>query len=330
MKNFTFLSVLFVFFALDARAQCSSSVDIVSSNGYTVHVVITPTSIIPSTLDCPWGYNFNVAFDYSITFSGSNIPSSLNTLQGHIPCSNSSDNFFDLPNSGGVGSTNTGGNIWRGETDCTTATVESLGCSSVDLTIEGPGISTQTINVVCNPPVPLPVELVSFEANNLERYVDLTWKTASEFNNDFFEIQKSTDGIKWQVVGSVEGAGSTNQSQFYSFKDFSPNQGSIVYYRLRQVDYDGAEDFSEIRSVRVSASIWTLAPNPANEFTILRSIESISLNDVVIKDIRGLSVQSSDNLNRIDDYSVMIQTSKLTTGVYFVTVNGRTDKLIVN
>ena len=90
----------------------------------------------------------------------------------------------------------------------------------------------------------LPVDLAYFRAYPEERTVLLDWATISETNNYFFEIQRSDDGVVWHVLDSVSGFGTTTKYQVYYWYD-EPVEGSR-YYRLRQVDYDGAFEYSDI------------------------------------------------------------------------------------
>lgn len=94
----------------------------------------------------------------------------------------------------------------------------------------------------------LPIELISFTAKQKEEYIDLTWQTASEQNNSYFSIEKSTDGSNFLEIGQEEGQGTTLETTDYQFTDFAPLTG-VSYYRLRQVDFDGNFSFSNIESV---------------------------------------------------------------------------------
>lgn len=95
---------------------------------------------------------------------------------------------------------------------------------------------------------PLPVELVEFEAEKWGEDVLLTWTTASEIDNDFFELQHSIDGSNFTAIGQVEGQGTTAIPHDYSHIHEDPILG-LNYYRLRIVDFDGGAEFSDIRTV---------------------------------------------------------------------------------
>jgi hypothetical protein len=92
---------------------------------------------------------------------------------------------------------------------------------------------------------PLPIELINFTANCREPNVELNWSTASELNNDFFTLERSIDAINFNPIGNVDGAGTSNSILNYQFTDNSPlSQQS--YYRLKQTDFDGQFEYSDI------------------------------------------------------------------------------------
>lgn len=96
---------------------------------------------------------------------------------------------------------------------------------------------------------PLPIELVVFKAEKTQDNKSLlTWVTASEVNNDYFEVQHSTDGVYFNVIGYVKGKGTTNELSTYNFTHDNPQIG-VNYYKLRQVDLDGKSSYSDIRSL---------------------------------------------------------------------------------
>ena len=89
----------------------------------------------------------------------------------------------------------------------------------------------------------LPVEMVFFSSVVKKSNVELEWVTASETNNDKFEIEKSLDTKQWSKIGTVFGNGTSFMTNNYHFTDKKPKSGSN-YYRLRQIDYDGTEEYS--------------------------------------------------------------------------------------
>jgi hypothetical protein len=94
----------------------------------------------------------------------------------------------------------------------------------------------------------LPVDLLSISAEAEENAVILRWKTASEENNAYFDIEKSFDGKNWAFVNRVNGAGNSAKTKNYAVFDYEPAAGTS-YYRLKQVDYDGKFSYSKTVSV---------------------------------------------------------------------------------
>lgn len=99
----------------------------------------------------------------------------------------------------------------------------------------------------------LPIELLEFNAKRNDRYVDLTWQTATETNNNYFTVEKSTDGFNFTSIGNLPGAGNSTNILMYKLIDSSPTQDRISYYRLKQTDFDGTFKYSDIVSVKPNA-----------------------------------------------------------------------------
>ncbi len=111
---------------------------------------------------------------------------------------------------------------------------------------------------------PVPVKLIYIEATASGEKAIINWATASETNNDYFEVLRSRDGKSWGVIGIVDGNGNSQSVLKYSFVDENPE--SMNYYRLRQVDFDGKSEFSPIRQLDFNASLLNVLvyPNPGN------------------------------------------------------------------
>lgn len=103
----------------------------------------------------------------------------------------------------------------------------------------------------------LPVEFSSFTAKVQKNTAILNWTTASEINNDYFEVEQSTNGQQFSSIGLVQGAGTTSIAQEYSF-DAPMVAGADNYFRLKQVDYDGGTDYSSIIVLNGGSSSTTL------------------------------------------------------------------------
>lgn len=167
----------------------------------------------------------------------------------------------------------------------------------------------------------LPVELVSFKADVHESVIELQWTTASEINNDYFEVQKSMNGIDYVSLGRVEGNGNITASVAYSFIDASPTSG-INYYRLKQVDFDGSYELSFIATsfFKLSTNSIGLFPNPAvSQVTIRLDSRFINTNtNISLLDMTGSVVYEQSSL--INDWQ-QIKLPRVKSGVYIVRVS---------
>lgn len=151
----------------------------------------------------------------------------------------------------------------------------------------------------------LPVEFVSFEADFVNQQVNLFWETASETNNRGFEVQRSQDGINWEKIGWVDGAGNSSSMVAYEFTDKVPYL-AINYYRLKQVDFDDQYEYSDIVSILVKIqNDLSIYPNPTSDYIHLshsfeqENIRSIQLFDVFGRQVRVFSV--TKNLLDVSD-----------------------------
>lgn len=118
----------------------------------------------------------------------------------------------------------------------------------------------------------LPVELVRFEAKEYNDEVKLSWETATELNNQGFEMERSRDARQWSSIGFVAGKGNSTAPSFYQFMDTKPMNG-INYYRLVQVDWDGTQSESNIVQafIKSNEKVISVFPNPVGKEVQLRS-----------------------------------------------------------
>jgi hypothetical protein len=120
----------------------------------------------------------------------------------------------------------------------------------------------------------VPVEFVTFNASLIESGIQLNWQTASELNNRGFEVQRSLDGNNFFDIGFVKGAGTTTEINNYSFIDNELMEETLFHYRLKQIDFDGTSNFSDIISVLYNIpntfSLEQNYPNPFNPATKIK------------------------------------------------------------
>jgi hypothetical protein len=185
------------------------------------------------------------------------------------------------------------------------------------------------IENVTVPFLPLPVTLVRFDATRSEKSVELSWSTTEETNSDRFEVQHSTNGKNWGVLGIVGSKGESTVLVHYRYTDHQPVAGENLY-RLKMIDKDGTYAFSSIKNVRFDQNLRTvLYPNPASDKVVLlvdepasiQRIELIGLNGQLLSDHRktaGAVLSMELNLNQ------------LKSGTYIIRITSQNGSIISN
>ncbi|MCA0446275.1 MAG: T9SS type A sorting domain-containing protein [Bacteroidetes bacterium] len=212
------------------------------------------------------------------------------------------------------------------------------GSSSPNLTIDAFSVSTVWEDTT------LPVELSSFTVSASGKNALLKWETTTETNNAGFEIQKSEDSpstslrdqskkSEWETIGFVTGKGTTTEKQTYNFTDPSPvtSHSSQVFYRLKQIDTDGAVNYSQIQSFissPVSFEVIGNYPNPFNPSTVIKfTLPEVSTVVVKVHNIIGQEIATLVN-GKMDAgvKEIRFDAKGLSSGIYFysVSANGKT------
>jgi hypothetical protein len=213
-------------------------------------------------------------------------------------------------------------------TNVGTGGVSCSGCSPAQNAVSGTGPNNGGIYIgTANP---LPVELLLFTARKNGNRVDLDWQTASEINNDYFIVERATDLLAATEIGMVEGNGTSTQFHAYAFIDMTPNPG-MNYYRLRQVDFNGAYHYSEWVAVdfQPEANYVSIYPNPSDgTFNVQLSGYKDQSVHISITDVTGRLVDEKQLA--ISGYEQVIEldaTGQLA-GIYFITVQSATARTV--
>jgi Secretion system C-terminal sorting domain len=213
-----------------------------------------------------------------------------------------------------------------------TGGVSCSGCAAATNGAAGPGGSN--LGIINSSAGPLPIELVSFTALSSAGIVELHWKTATEINNDFFTVEKSSDGVQFEVIGTMK-ANNTITTSNYQLNDIKPYRGTN-YYRLKQTDFDASYSYSNIIAVDFYDKIeFSVFPNPLLKHQSLviafdkpyETAIHINIYDVtgkiVLEKVIDISAQTELKLDGID----------LPAGIYSVRLNNdyinSTQKIII-
>jgi len=232
---------------------------------------------------------------------------------------------LNLANNNGIidnGSLTVGGNL----TASNNVTLSGTGSASVSGTSSTSNGATifggqgSCTNCSFTSSSPLPIELLYFNANLNTNGVDLNWETMSETNNNYFTIEKSKDGIDFDVVQEIKTAaanGNSTGNLQYKMLDTKPYDG-VNYYRLKQTDFNGKFKYYEIVQVNYSKkSFTTIYPNPATNNFLINASEDYAGAAVKITDAMGREV-ITETINATKP--TLVNTNLLVPGIYYVIV----------
>ena len=172
----------------------------------------------------------------------------------------------------------------------------------------------------------IPVELISFSASQQDKKIMLNWKTATETNNSHFEVERKFKNQEWEKLDIVAGAGTITEYRNYFYEDdFTslPYSGTVLY-RLKQVDYNGEFEYSNVIAVDAEfiptkISISQNYPNPFNPVTTIKYWLNIEANvKIDIYNSLGQSIEAVVNeVQSAGNYSVQWDGTNYASGIYF-------------
>lgn len=186
-----------------------------------------------------------------------------------------------------------------------------------------------TIGTVDQGASPLPVSLINFHCkkDNLTQ-ATLSWNTVSETDNDYFTIEKSTDGKQYQYLARIKGAGNSSELRKYQYTDRDLQMGN-TYYRIKQTDFNGTTEIKDQCVVMNLASpesgVVTLYPNPANNTIHVQDDRDGSKTITVFNNLGQVVVEIANN----EESNMEINCSGLSEGIYMIQVR-YTDGFVAN
>ncbi len=165
----------------------------------------------------------------------------------------------------------------------------------------------------------LPIDLLSFNGHCDNQNTVLQWSTASETNNSYFTVERSTNGINWQIVGTIIGAGNSSYQLNYTLTDIIINEGAS-YYRLKQTDFNGNYKYGVAIFVHKCTNngikYFTIFPNPTkSKFELLFDGNTSEVNTIDIFNSQGQNVYKSIG------FQSMFDLLNNASGLYYMCIN---------
>ncbi len=180
----------------------------------------------------------------------------------------------------------------------------------------------------------LPITLISFEVNKYkDDQVKLDWVTASEINNAFYTIERSTDGVNFETVANIDGAGNSSSLLYYTFVDVNPINGTS-FYRLKQTDFGGEFDFSEIRSVKVERQFdasFSAYPNPVvqgDKLKISYTVENDQALRLTVLNTRGQVILNEKRDVKVSEDFFELATSQMNKGLNLIRILDQNNNVV--
>lgn len=171
----------------------------------------------------------------------------------------------------------------------------------------------------------LPVTLLFFKAKSYESFVELTWATGSEINNDYFTIERSIDAENFTVIATVSGAGNSSVKQAYLGYD-RDRLNQLCYYRLKQTDYDGMSSYSDIiainSTIKSGLQIVELSAAATNTLSIRMNDSEGGLRQFSIFNLQGKSCYRSSKIVGKGLMNLLIDDCHLSPGIYTLRITG--------
>jgi hypothetical protein len=179
------------------------------------------------------------------------------------------------------------------------------------------GFSGGTGGVVLLPGGFLPVEGLYFNVENQGNANRVLWATASEENAQSFEVERSLDGVNFEKIGTKSATGNSTVTNYYEFMDNNPQNG-LNYYRIKLINTDGTEEFTEIKVIENTFAVdFSVYPNPSSDIIHFNSsTDKVEDIKVEILDILGRVVKTEIHKSVIGKNNVPLRIAELQSGSY--------------
>ncbi|MGB0888594.1 MAG: T9SS type A sorting domain-containing protein, partial [Vicingaceae bacterium] len=296
-----------------ASANCETTTTICGPVGQTILVNFNTFAM----------FNTNSAFDWMKIYEGTGTG-------GTVLFNNDAGGPNNGPAGGGTGS---------GFGDCGDDDLSALqnlcsnGSNCLTFEFHASGVVDRegwdaSVLLTTGPTCVLPITLVSFNGSPYSEHNLLEWVTASEINNDYFILERSDNGIDFEEISNISGAGNSNKLINYSFSHRFPK--NIEYYRLKQVDFDGKYSYSKIIVIKSNnyAEI-NIYPNPTKNNLFFDFIDGYDgMSTITYTSVLGRIFEEKINISSDTKKYQAKLFSNLTSGVYFIQIKNELGQIL--
>lgn len=210
-----------------------------------------------------------------------------------------------------------------GGTTSNTSTAEALTAGQCyTIFFDGNAGAACTFNFSITAPIVMPVSFIELSATPFGNQMQINWATATEEKNNYFTVERSMDGANYIELGTVKGNGTTAKASYYSFADEAPPAG-MIYYRIKQTDFNGKSGYSSIIAVKHSGKykfeIQRLFPTPATDVvTVSLSSDEPNNASVTVYNNSYKKVASFEKQLSLGENIFNINVSEYEKGLHYV------------
>jgi hypothetical protein len=184
------------------------------------------------------------------------------------------------------------------------------------------GITGFSQHAIATSIAPLPIELLNFTSECVGPDVKLSWATATETDNDHFDVEKSLDGTRFMTAGTVKGGGNSSIVRNYAFTDYNSYDG-VSYYRLKQTDYNGSSQTSNMITAENCSgnNVVNAFNNQEGNIVVDVNAEMSGVYHVTLMDALSNKISSANYTAEKGNNVFLMNISGLNSGIYFIVID---------
>lgn len=175
--------------------------------------------------------------------------------------------------------------------------------------------------------ITLPIEYKSFDIENKINHILLSWATAVERDNDYFTIERSYDGVNFEIIGKLDGSGTSSSERSYEFQDFDIKEKGVRYYRIKQTDFNYVYSYTDTKIVYLETITVAISPNPVSDEmeVLIDSYSNVNTSKIEIYDITGAVIYTYNDKLSKGVNKLNVNTSNFAPGMYYISIENNNE-----